>query len=184
MFTQVLKQTYKSCFNVEVKNPDFYKYVPSKVCATCAKTLRNWMQGTRSFSFENPMIWKEQKDHETDCYFCLTNVVGFNRRNKNCIKYLDIESAKRPEDKSGNSIPENLTEVLDENLNENEAETEVEDNNNDDEDFFDVESLVPLLINQKRLNDLCRDLTLTKEKSELLSSRLKEWNLLADDTKI
>ena len=34
------------------------------------------------------------------------------------------------------------------------------------------------LISQAELDDLVRDLSLSKEKSELLGSRLKEWNLL------
>ena len=34
------------------------------------------------------------------------------------------------------------------------------------------------LLNQNDLNDLVRDLGLTIERSELLSSRLKEWNML------
>ena len=42
----------------------------------------------------------------------------------------------------------------------------------------------PILINQHMLNDLVRDLGLSKEKAELLSSRLKQWNLLEASTKI
>ena len=37
---------------------------------------------------------------------------------------------------------------------------------------------VPQLLDQNNLNDLVRDLGLTKEKSDLLSSRLKQWNML------
>ena len=36
----------------------------------------------------------------------------------------------------------------------------------------------PHLISQTELDYLVRDLSLSKEKSELLGSRLKEWNLL------
>ena len=42
----------------------------------------------------------------------------------------------------------------------------------------------PILINQHMLNDLVRDLGLSKVKAELLSSRLKQWNLLEASTKI
>ena len=34
--------------------------------------------------------------------------------------------------------------------------------------------------NQKNLNDLIKDLGLTKSNAELLTSRLKQWNLLDD----
>ena len=42
----------------------------------------------------------------------------------------------------------------------------------------------PHLITQPELNDLVRDLTLTKQQSELLASRLGEWNLLDVDVRI
>lgn len=40
----------------------------------------------------------------------------------------------------------------------------------------------PHLLNQSDLDDLMRDLSLSKEKSELLASRLQEWNLLQKGT--
>ena len=42
----------------------------------------------------------------------------------------------------------------------------------------------PKLFNQKKLNYHIRDLNLSKEKSEILSSRLKENNILEQDVKI
>ena len=42
----------------------------------------------------------------------------------------------------------------------------------------------PLLINQERLNDLVRDLYLSKESAEVLGSRLQQWNLLEPGTPI
>ena len=45
------------------------------------------------------------------------------------------------------------------------------------------ESTLPRLINQCELNDLLRDLKLTKEQIECLGSRLKQWNLLEEGTK-
>ena len=42
----------------------------------------------------------------------------------------------------------------------------------------------PHLISQENLNDLVRDLNLTKSNSELLASCLQQWNLLAPDTKV
>ena len=42
----------------------------------------------------------------------------------------------------------------------------------------------PTLINQKMLNDLVQNLTLTKNKAEVLGSHLKQWNLLEKEIKI
>jgi len=52
-------------------------------------------------------------------------------------------------------------------------------------ELYDSESKSkPTPFSQEALNDLCRDLYLTKDKSELLASRLKERNLLRKGVKI
>jgi len=40
------------------------------------------------------------------------------------------------------------------------------------------------IINQEELNDLCRNLNLSKQQSELLDSRFQQWNLLQKSTTI
>ena len=42
----------------------------------------------------------------------------------------------------------------------------------------------PHCITQEYLNDLARDLYLSKQQSELLGSRLKQWNLVQEDVRI
>ena len=42
----------------------------------------------------------------------------------------------------------------------------------------------PHWIKQEDLNDLARDLYLSKRQSELLPSRLKQWNLVQEDVRI
>lgn len=51
---------------------------------------------------------------------------------------------------------------------------------------FECETIsnTPQLISQSRLSDLVRDLELHKGKSELLASRLRQWNLLDESAKI
>lgn len=50
-----------------------------------------------------------------------------------------------------------------------------------DDNFRDVHDCTNRYFpNQKDLNDLIRDLGLTKSKGELLTSRLKQWNLVDD----
>ena len=42
------------------------------------------------------MIWREQTDYVSNCYFCMTNVKGFRKKNKHRIEYPNIPSAMRP----------------------------------------------------------------------------------------
>ena len=46
------------------------------------------------------------------------------------------------------------------------------------------ESSVPHILTQDELNDLVRDLELSKSKTELLASRLQQWNLLKENVQI
>ena len=55
---------------------------------------------------------------------------------------------------------------------------------NDPEYNYTCTNSKPKLFNQKKLNDLIRGLNLSKVKSEILPSRLKENNLLERDVKI
>ena len=50
-----------------------------------------------------------------------------------------------------------------------------------EEVFVPITTFQPHFPNQSELNDLIRDLVLTKSGAELLSSRLMEWNLLDED---
>ena len=58
----------------------------------------------------------------------------------------------------------------------------------DDTELYEAAELKSVkqrhLINPKELNDLVGDLELSKQRVELLGSRLQEWNLLAEGTKI
>ena len=44
----------------------------------------------KSMPFGAPVMWKKDKDPTTDCYFCLTNLKGCNRKNKYHVKYPDV----------------------------------------------------------------------------------------------
>ena len=47
-------------------------------------------------SFGVPMVWREPKGHGNNCYFCSSNVSGFNMKNKHNIQYPNLPSAIRP----------------------------------------------------------------------------------------
>ena len=56
-----------------------------------------WTKGTREkLAFDIPMVWREQKDHSTGCYFCLVKISGFNKKNQSKIEYPILLSAIRP----------------------------------------------------------------------------------------
>ena len=45
-------------------------------------------------------VWNSQglegANHGTDCYFCVINLTGINRKNRSSLKYPDLQSARRP----------------------------------------------------------------------------------------
>src|SRR5206468_1873051 len=121
-----------------------------------------------SMPFAVPMIWREPTNHATDCYFCMTNVKGMNKKNKNKIKYPDILSAIRPVPHS-DDLPIPIPPLQLAELSESESD--------DDRDSGDVynpaEDKQPKLFSQDDLDDLMRDLDLPKASAELLASRLR-----------
>ena len=40
-----------------------------------------------------PMVRREQVDHQSDFYFCMTKLLGFSRKNKSKIVYPNYQSA-------------------------------------------------------------------------------------------
>jgi hypothetical protein len=42
------------------------------------------------------MQWREQNNHYDDCYFCMVNFAGYNKKNKKGITYPNLLSAIRP----------------------------------------------------------------------------------------
>ena len=42
------------------------------------------------------MVWREPKEHLTDCYFCLVNTKGIGKKNRPNISYPSIPSAMQP----------------------------------------------------------------------------------------
>ena len=63
----------------------------------CSNRLNKWFAGGKpTLSFAVPMVWREQKDHVTDCYFCLTDTQGFRHKTRKKILYPSLSSAIRP----------------------------------------------------------------------------------------
>ncbi len=127
------------------------------------------------------MIWREPRGYHADCYFCNTITTGFSVKNKHKIIYPNLDSARRPIPHLDTlSIPFPPQDRLDSFADE--METEEGSVGGDqlqsiDHDYTVEEILEPKTFTQDELNDLVRDLALSKEKAEL-ASRLKEKHLL------
>lgn len=180
--TSFVKNAYYSYFKVKLGDQD-RSWAPHIVCKTCLERLRYWQQGKRSaMPFGIPMVWREPKNHYDDCYFCLCSVVGYNRKNKTGINYPNLPSAIRPVP-HGPDTPIPIPPVVLENVESSVSSTSSDAAANEDVDFLpDDKDNGPQLFHQSELNDLIRDLGLSKENSEILGSRLKEKNLLAPGT--
>ena len=122
------------------------------------------------------MFWREMKDHITDCYFCMTNLKIINRKNKHHVQYHDAPSATKPV-LHGSELPVSNVNVSMESSAKSEV---VHVSVSADCDADDQTQLMPF--SQGELNDLTRDLNLSKEFAQLLGSHLREKRLLAPTT--
>jgi hypothetical protein len=179
--THFVKQVYEAYFGVKLGDQD-KSWAPHKVCRSCVESLRLWSRGKKSaMPFGIPMVWREPKNHGDDCYFCLCKIKGYNSRNKQDISYPDIPSAMRPVP-HGPDVP---IPVLPKSLEAATSESSTNESNAEDAtDCYlpDKTDDRPQPFTQIELNDLVRDLGLTKDCAEILGSRLKAKNLLSADT--
>ena len=106
-----------------------------------------------------------------DCYFCLTDIKGFSRKNKSKIKYSNCRLAMKAVRHSSivpiSSPPPTCALGQDASSSQFQSLSEV----SVCEMFMEEnEPNSPILINQLMLYDLVRDLVLSKEKVELLKA--------------
>jgi hypothetical protein len=131
--------------------------------------------------FATPIVSRKPKDHSTDCYFCITTIKGIQSKFKKSVKYPNIPSAIRTilHSKQLPVLVPPTTWSLDpeEDTVEADVQTDPGDEENEDLDFLGG-TTEPYKINQAELNNLVRDLNLSKGQAELLASRVKGWNLL------
>ena len=133
------------------------------------------------------MVWREHKGHFSDCYFSMTKIPGFSKKTKSKIKYPNCDSATKPVPHSllyPVPDPPSIQTAFD---SESETTTDAGTSRASEfEDFAATEKNSPEthFLTQGDLQDLARDLNLSKEKSEILASRLKQWNFLQNSVNI
>ena len=150
------------------------------VCKSCTECLRQRCNGKKtSLKFGLPMVWREPKNHVSDCYFCAIDVTGINRKNRKVLKYPDLESARRPVAHSDECPVPVFVMLFDDSDN---GSTPAQESQEDEETDFSDDRPHPF--SQNELNDLVPDLSLSKSSSELLASRSKGKKLLSNGTSI
>ena len=147
-------------------------------CKTCAEYQRRWTNGKKScLRFGIPIVWRDPTNHGTDCYLSVINLSGINRKNRSSLKYPDLQPARRPVAHC-DEIPVHVFGELPDISDEDSSAVE----ENEEEVILDDDARHPF--SQMELNDLVRDLGLSKSSAELLASRFKENNSLFNSARI
>ena len=143
-------------------------WTPHIVYKTCTEYLRPWTNAKKScLKVGIPIVWREPENHGTACYFCVNNLII--RKNRSSLTYPDIQSARRPVAHC-DEIPVHVFGELFDMSDEDSSGVE----ENEEEVVLDDDAQHPF--SQMELNDLVRDLGLSKSPAELLTSRLMEKN--------
>ena len=178
--TSLLRTAYFHYFDCKIGDQD-KSWAPHICCKPCYNGLTASFNGKKAaFNFAVPMVWREPRYHVDDCYFCLTNITGFNASSRKKIKYPNLRSALRPVPHSDDlpvpTPPENknLLSSSDEEMPSRQDSAE-SISLEDSESYSGTSGNEPHWITQEDLNDPVRDLYL---------SRLKQWNLVQEDVRI
>lgn len=168
---------YQHYFGIAIGDQE-KTWAPHVICGTCRSRLEDWLRGGRKvMPFAIPRIWREPRNHVDDCYFCMVDISSFRRtRHRNDINYPDIPSSIAPVDHS-----DDLPVPKPPQSSESRSVSPIPPEDERDSNFEGILSSEPHFPNQKEMDDLVRDLGLTKSNAELLFSRLKQWNLLDKD---
>ena len=134
------------------------------------------MRGSREcMPFAITRIWRKPTNHHDNCYFCMVDISKYKKtKDRKKVVYSSIAPVNHGAELPIPQPP--TTHAI--------SSTSSQDDDADFEVDTNCFSKDPHFPNQDELDDLSRDLGLTKAKAEILSSRLKEWNLLAPSCKI
>ena len=187
--TSLLRTAYFFYFDCKIGDQD-NSWDPQICCKSYYNGLTAWFKGKKvAFNFAVPMVWRELRNHADDCYFCLTNITGFNASSRKKIKYPNLRSAMRPVPHS-DDLPVPTPPVNKDLLSSSDEEMPSREDSTESISLEDIESTYsgtsgnePHWITQEDLNDLARDLYLSKQQSELLASQIKQWNLVQEDVR-
>jgi len=173
-FTLLIKKCCGHYFGCKVGDQD-KRLAPHFCCVTRARRLAAWAKGSRSMTFAISMVWRQPTGHVSDCYFCLTSTTGVTAKTKHTVQYPNSLSAMRPVPRNAElPVPKSPTNMT---LTDSESSDEhVGQSNNMDCDLTFAgacSSNEPHLLTQGDLNDIVRNLNLSKKQAVFLGSRSK-----------
>lgn len=169
--TETVKKKYYDIFKYPILHQSS-SWAPNIICSSCYRSLnRSGQDKTTTFRFKSPMKWMEPQNHDKDCYFCAKKIKGLNRKRK--IKFENtsdelprIKKPVRHDSKGPSSNPDyNSSSELDETSSDEYCGSP------------------GVRLQQTELNDLVRDLNLSKKAAVILGRRLSASNCLHAETK-
>ena len=135
-----------------------------------------WAKVSRCVPFIIPMVWREPTDHVSYCYFCLTSITGVTAKFKHTVQYLNLLYVMRPIPQSVElPVPKPPTNMTLSDSESSDEDVGQANNSMDCDPTFAgaCSSNEQHMLTQRDLNDIVRDLNLSKKQAELLGSRLK-----------
>lgn len=177
--TEKLQKAYKDYFKCAVINQS-KKWTPHVICNSCKATLHKWSAGNNvRFRFGQPMLGREPINHATDCYFCVTKVHQGRGIAVPKVDYADVPSTTKPIQHSEN-LPVPKCPDRRKKMNKRVSDISAASKESNSRDYVPDSNAK---MNQEDLNDLVRDLFLSKKNSELMASRLRHHNALSLEVK-
>ena len=150
------------------------------MCHNGKEMLRKWTKGKRKgLPFGILMVWREPKKHPTDCYFCLVNTKDVGKKNPSAIRPV-LPSDEFPKIFNGLVSSEDEETESEEHMEMENKRTNTESKDSSTES----KKAVLQQFSQLKLNDLVRDLNLSKQAAEILASRMNEKHVLHSSEKV
>lgn len=189
---------YRTYYEMEWINEPYTPNIGSSACYT---SLVRWSKDSnKKPKYKHPVMWFNPGNHdENECFFVLTKLLKESiKKNYEATLYAHLPVLHHIESPPANVYEDN-TEQLEHDMD---IDVNVDVDGDGDVDFdmctdpqqpsassyvptnVGAINVVPELVTQTRLDNMCRRLELSQRKSQLLASMLKEDNLLSSEVTI
>lgn len=179
------RSLYSNCFKVTAKHNGADKLYSSKVvCASCITNMKDHTRSDRPLKFSSPAIWNQPNhsfsSHHQSCYVCLAEKVQGSRFQ---VSYKWSDSARH-------NVVQPVLDVF--NLespcsSSKKVHYESESHSESEDDYSNCRPSNPnqfMPYDQSELNQLVKELGLTKDQSMVLASNLRKHNALKPDCRV